>query len=133
MVNDMARLYSYTKVWKVKKKIYTFYNIVLPVPIDPVELLYFLIGVAFVWIIGLFIPVIASMPLVIRILAIPYGITSFLTKKKLDGKNPVKYAMDGIQYLFTIRGKRYDGFRREFGSGNNKIKLEWNTSKGTFR
>ena len=28
-------IYSYSKVWKVEKRIYAIQNLVLPVPIDP--------------------------------------------------------------------------------------------------
>lgn len=132
MAKDI-KLYSYMKVWKVEKKIYRFENIKLNVPLVPRKALYFVIGLIVIWVLGIIIPPIKSLPIVIRLAAAPYGIMYFLTKKKLDGKNPIKYALDGMQYLLTVRGMRYDGFRREFSTKDEKIRLDWNTSKGTFR
>lgn len=126
-------LFSYMKVWKIEKKIYNFENVKLIVPVAPRKLLFFCVGVAVVWLLGVIIPPFKSLPVLLRIGVIPYGITQFLTKKKLDGKNPIKYAVDGLTFLLTVRGKRYDGFRREFNMTDEKIKLDWNTSKGTFR
>lgn len=81
MEENKVKIFSYAKVWKVEKKIYSISNIPLPVPINPYDLLAFL-GVALVvMIISNIIPGIGKVPVVIRYVAIPYCSVHYLMKK----------------------------------------------------
>ena len=59
-------IYSYSKVWKVEKRIYAIQNLVLPVPIDPWQLLYFGITWAAINLTFGALPGFSSIPVVIR-------------------------------------------------------------------
>lgn len=122
-------LYSYSKVWKIEKKIYSIQNLTLPVPIDPWQILYF----AGTWIIcsvifGV-IPGFTKIPVVLRSIALPYGISKFLMTKKLDGKNPLRYILGVVIFLFTEQGKCMEHFT-SVPEKQSVVKLEWNCSEG---
>ena len=91
--SEKITLYSYHKIWKIEKKIYAIQNIVLPIPIDPWELLYF--GATWVVcnvIFGL-LPGVSNIPVMIRSIMLPFAISKFLMTKKLDGNNPLRYML----------------------------------------
>jgi len=121
-------IYSYIKVWKVEKKLYAIQNFVLPVPIDPWQLLYFF-GTWFVTnvIFGV-IPGFHQIPVVLRSLLLPLFISQFLMTKKLDGKNPIRYAIGMIIYLFTGKGKVRERFRMQTKK-QPKVRMSWNCSE----
>lgn len=126
--SNTVTLYSYTKVWRVEKKIYAVQNFTLPVPIDPWQLVYF--GVTWIvcsLIFGL-IPGFAQIPVIIRSIIVPYAISKFLMTKKLDGKNPLRFFMGIIIFLFTEQGKSFERFNSV--SEQKIISLEWNCSEG---
>ena len=97
-------IYSYSKVWKVEKRIYAIQNLVLPVPIDPWQLLYFGITWAAINLTFGALPGFSSIPVVIRSILIPYLISKFLLTKKLDGKNPIRYMIGIVMFLFCSVG-----------------------------
>lgn len=122
-------LYSYSKVWKIEKKIYAIQNFTLPVPIDPWQILYF-VGT---WIVcsvvfGL-IPGFTKIPVVLRSIALPLAISRFLMTKKLDGKNPLRFILGIIVFLFTEQGKSMERFA-SVPESQKIVKLEWNCSEG---
>lgn len=126
--SNTVTLYSYTKVWRVEKKIYAVQNFTLPVPIDPWQLVYF--GVTWIvcsLIFGL-IPGFAQIPVIIRSIIVPYATSKFLMTKKLDGKNPLRFFMGIIIFLFTEQGKSFERFNSV--SEQKIIPLEWNCSEG---
>lgn len=130
-MNDDKRIiiYSYRKVWNVEKKIYAFQNIRLPFPINPYELLEF-IGIALLmFVFGKIFPILSGIPTVLKYLAFPYIITNYLMKKKLDGKNPVKYFLGCCVYFFTLRGK-YLQQLKQHPNKQVKITLSWSCSMG---
>ena len=115
-------IYSYSKVWKVEKRIYAIQNLVLPVPIDPWQLLYFGITWAAINLTFGALPGFSSIPVVIRSILIPYLISKFLLTKKLDGKNPIRYMIGIVMFLFCSVGfasaqtmmLEYDGGTHEY-------------------
>ena len=122
-------LYSYSKVWKIEKKIYSVQNFTLPVPIDPWQILYF-VGT---WIVcsvvfGV-IPGFTKIPVVLRSIALPLAISRFLMTKKMDGKNPLRFILGIIVFLFTEQGKRVERFA-SVPESQKIVKLEWNCSEG---
>ncbi len=127
--NRSVKIYSYKKVWKVEKKIYSISNINLPIPVNPYDLLVFL-GVAIIMLIlGRIIPAVAAIPTVIRFVMIPYGIAHYLMKMKLDGKNPFKFWIGCIIYFFTTKGYYIQLFKGH-PDKKEKIVLKWQCSRG---
>lgn len=122
-------IYSYSRVWKVEKKIYAIQNVVLPVPIDPWQLLYFGIIWAVINLVFGALPGFGSIPVVIRSILIPYLISKFLLTKKLDGKNPIRYIIGILIYLFAENEKALEHFTLK-PVRNQTIKLSWNCSEG---
>ena len=127
--SEKNTLYSYHKIWKIEKKIYAIQNIVLPIPIDPWELLYF--GATWVVcnvIFGL-LPGVSNIPVMIRSIMLPFAISKFLMTKKLDGKNPLRYMLGVITFLFVEQGKSVEFFQTT-PDKEATIKLTWNCSEG---
>ena len=127
--SEKITLYSYHKIWKIVKKIYAIQNIVLPIPIDPWELLYF--GATWVVcnvIFGL-LPGVSNIPVMIRSIMLPFAISKFLMTKKLDGKNPLRYMLGVITFLFVEQGKSVEFFQTT-PDKEATIKLTWNCSEG---
>lgn len=129
MDDKKVKIYSYAKVWKIEKKIYSISNIPLPTPLNPYDLLSF-VGIAiFILILGKIIPAITVIPVVLRFVAFPYIIANYLMKKKLDGKNPIKYFIGCIRYFFVVKGTYMQTFRRH-PEKKERIALKWNCSMG---
>ena len=127
--SEKITLYSYHKIWKIEKKIYAIQNIVLPIPIDPWELLYFgATGVVCNVIFGL-LPGVSNIPVMIRSIMLPFAISKFLMTKKLDGKNPLRYMLGVITFLFVEQGKSVEFFQTT-PDKEATIKLTWNCSEG---
>ena len=127
--SEKITLYSYHKIWKIEKKIYAIQNIVLPIPIDPWELLYF--GATWVVcnvIFGL-LPGVSNIPVMIRSIMLPFAISKFLMTKKLDGKNPLRYMLGVITFLFVEQGKSVEFFQTT-PDKEATMKLTWNCSEG---
>ena len=127
--SEKITLYSYHKIWKIEKKIYAIQNIVLPIPIGPWELLYF--GATWVVcnvIFGL-LPGVSNIPVMIRSIMLPFAISKFLMTKKLDGKNPLRYMLGVITFLFVEQGKSVEFFQTT-PDKEATIKLTWNCSEG---
>ena len=127
--SEKITLYSYHKIWKIEKKIYAIQNIVLPIPIDPWELLYF--GATWVVcnvIFGL-LPGVSNIPVMIRSIMLPFAISKFLMTKKLDGKNPLRDMLGVITFLFVEQGKSVEFFQTT-PDKEATIKLTWNCSEG---
>lgn len=129
MEKQKITIYSYSKVWKVEKKIYAIQNLILPVPIDPWQLLYF----GGTWLVCnvIFgaIPGISNIPVILRSILVPFMISGFLMTKKLDGKNPIRYAIGIVLFLFREQGKIMEHFRFKTQK-DTSIKLTWNCSEG---
>lgn len=123
------KLYSYLKVWNFEHKIYVIGNIVLPVPVNPFDVLYFGCACLLIYILGRMIPALASIPAILRLGVLPYGITRYMTGVKLDGKNPVKYMIGYLSYVLSIRGRTVEKYRSET-AGCKNIKLNWKCSEG---
>ena len=123
-------LYSYEKVWKVEKKVYSIQNIHLPAPIAPAQFGYFAVVLLIVFVLCKIFPFLEIVPALIRYLAVPFLLTQFLMKKKLDGKAPHRFFADYIKYIFT-RSTPLQFFRRVSVSGAAVIKLNWNCGTRT--
>lgn len=131
--NKKIRLFSYNKVWKFEKKIYAIMNLVLPVPISTNDALYFGFSFAVMYIMGRMLPLVESIPAAIRCLIIPYGMMKFLTKKKLDGKNPIKYFCGYLYYIFYERHTYLEKFKTNSIIKEEKLVINWSCSRGYRR
>lgn len=118
------QIYSYAKIWSLEHSIYSLGNINLPVPVHPYNLLYFAGALAFVMLLCKIFPLLCLLPVILRYLALPYGITIFLRKKKLDGKSPVKYLLAYIKYEFFERGRYFERFNG-FSDRTEVYPMEW--------
>lgn len=123
-------LYSYNKVWKFEKKVYAIYNVVLPVPIEINEFLYLILSVFINFLLGAIFPVINYIPALIRFLVLPWVIIKFLRKQKLDGKNPFKFLLAYLIYIFYTKNITIERFTVHPYKRKEEIKLNWNCSKG---
>ncbi len=122
-------LYSYSKVWNVEKKVYSLFDVILPAPINPYTILVFIfVLLGFMGLERLF-PVLAKIPTILRYMVFPYLSAQYLMKKKLDGKNPIKYLLGIILYLITERGFYIERFTK-YPSVEETIKIDWKCSKG---
>lgn len=122
-------IYSYAKVWKIEKKIYAIQNFILPVPVDPWQLLYFGGTWFFCSIFFSILPGFLKIPVIIRSIIIPLGISRFLMTKKLDGKNPIRFFLGIMVFLFTEQGKVIERFTSNTQK-QNTIRLNWKCSQG---
>jgi hypothetical protein len=122
-------IYSYIKVWKVEKKLYSFQNLKFPFPVEP-KLVGYMIGTwIFCFILSKIIPGLNWIPGVIRLGVCPYGLAKFLMTQKLDGKNPLSYIRDLILYLILEQGTVVEHFRK-IPEKEGTIRLNWNCSEG---
>lgn len=127
--NESIRIYSYSKIWKLENKIYAIQNIQLPAPVSPTQLIYFAGTAVFILIICKIIPLFGAIPAVLKYGAVPLIISNFLLTKKLDGKNPIKYFIGFLVFLFAESDNCLERFQ-EKKCKEKPFKLEWNTSKG---
>lgn len=118
-----VRVYSYQKVWKIEKKIYSVQNITLPLPVNPYDFLEFLAVVLLMNLLNRFIPFLWQVPSVLKYLLLPFVIVRYLMKLKLDGKNPVRYMAGLVPWLLTRHG--YTEHFQYKPAGRRRVKLRW--------
>lgn len=122
-------LYSYSKVWNVEKKVYALFDVILPAPINPYTIIVFVFVLLGFMGLERLIPVLSKIPTVLRYVVLPYLSAQYLMKKKLDGKNPLKYLLGIILYLITERGFYIEKFTK-YPLMEETIKVSWKCSKG---
>lgn len=122
------RVYSYRKVWKIEKRIYSLQNITLPLPVNPYDFLEFLAVLLLMLLFNRFLPFLWQIPPVLKYLVLPFVTVKYLMKLKLDGKNPARYLVGIIPWLFTRHGYM-EHFRYSPG-GRHRVRLNWICSKG---
>jgi len=114
---DFVILRTYALVWNTPFKIYSIENIKLLFPINPWELLYFMVGVGISFLIGKMLPF--EVTFIIQYIIVPYAIMKFFTKIKLDGKMPHKFFFDYLIYkAMPKQMERFRGIKE-----NDKIKF----------
>ena len=118
-------LYSYSKVWKVEKKVYSIYNIKLPVPINLDQGMYMLFTFIFMC-----LPAFKFIPTVLRFLVAPILVSRAILRIKLDGKNPLRYFVSFIQYLISETGTCLERFQVRRLIKEDNIKIHWVCSQG---
>lgn len=126
---NKVTLYSYSKVWKVEKKVYSLFDIILPAPINPYTIVVFIFVLLGFMGLERLLPILTKIPVILRYLVLPYLSAQYLMKKKLDGKNPLKYLLGIIIYLITERSFYIEKFTK-YPAVEESIKLNWKSSKG---
>lgn len=132
MDNKKIRISSYNKVWKIENRIYAIQNIALPVPVKPREVLYFFVIFAIMLLLNLLIPGIRYVPTILKFVVVPFLLSQFLLKKKLDGKMPQKYLYSWLIYIFT-KNQYIERFKEIPDNKDNKIKISWVCSRGNYQ
>lgn len=122
-------LYSYAKAWKVEKKIYNIQNIILPAPVNVWDAFYFGIAFLMMYFLQKMFPVLTTVPAIIRLGGIPFGVMYYTRKVKLDGKNPLKYFAGYFMYLLCDRRSRLERIECH-AEKKERILLNWNCSEG---
>lgn len=119
---------TYDRVWHVEKKIYAIQNLKLPVPVNPYQVGYFM-GTAFIILaIGKVFAPMLIIPVVVRFVAIPYLLSNYLMKKKLDGKKPIKFFVDYILYLILEKGCFLERFQIH-SARKVQMNMSWQCSR----
>lgn len=128
--NKRLKIYSYKKVWKVEKKIYSFGNLKLPIPLNPYDLLAYAAIVVVVLILGKIFPVFNHVPAILRYVVLPYLVAKYFMTIKLDGKNPIMFLLGCARYVLTTKGSYIQNFKRYPEKKADKLSLNWNCSMG---
>lgn len=129
MEDKTIKIYSYSKVWKVEKKIYSIGNLSIGVGIEIADILYTVLAIVAILILGNLFPVINNIKWIYRFIVIPYGSMWILRRKKLDGKNPIKYFFGILQYIFFTKRNYIERFQCKKDK-EEKIKIKWISSQG---
>lgn len=127
-MEERIKIYSYGKVWRIERKIYSLGNITLPFAVNPSEALSFFGALIVISLLIKIISPLAALPAVIRFFLLPYIITRYLMKKKLDGKNPVMYLAGLLGYWITESNTYIEGFRK-YRDEEQVIKQNWRCSR----
>lgn len=130
MESKRLKIYSYKKVWKVEKKIYSFGNLKLPIPLNPYDLLAYAAVAVIVLVIGKIFPVFNHIPAILRYIVLPYLVAKYFMTIRLDGKNPVMFLLGCARYALTMKGSYIQNFRRYPEMKTKKILLNWKCSMG---
>lgn len=122
-------LYSYSKVWNVEKKVYALFDVILPAPINPYTIVIFILVLMVFMGLERLMPFLSKIPAILRYMVLPYLSAQYLMKKKLDGKNPLKFVLGIMLYLITEHGFYIERFTK-YPAAEETIKINWKCSKG---
>jgi hypothetical protein len=101
-------LRTYDKLWNIPYKIYSIDNLKLIVPLNPWDLLIFIVALIFMILISKVLFFI-KLPFVFKYILIPWAVTKIIDNVKLDGKKPHKYFFDMV--MFFVQSKKYERFK----------------------
>lgn len=107
--NEEIILRTYSSVWKIDRKIYSFEGMKLIVPIVVNELSYLAASFIITYLLIRIVPFFDRLHFIIKYIAIPYGLMKLFTSIKLDGKLPHKFMFDYA--LFMLNPKQYCRFQ----------------------
>lgn len=116
-------IYSYRKLWKFERKIYSFQNVKFIAPIDINSALYFMLALGVMFLLNK-LPVVAGIPFVIKWVVLPYGFMKFIETVKLDGKNPILYIAGCIRYWLVEQGMFIEHFK-SYPVKQKPLRLSW--------
>lgn len=120
---------SHSQVWQIEHKIYSVGNWVLKIPIPTRDLTYFALVLAIIAFAQKAAPVLMQIPFVIRCVLVPFLVSQFLLRMKLDGKPLYRFILSWLLYLAT-----YNSFVERFAVHGNKktqrMHVAWYCSRG---
>lgn len=105
----MGKVKSYTGIWSVEKVIYSIQDIPLPFPLTVTQIGWGLATLMFMFVFGN-LPILNLIDnALIKYIAIPIGITYFMSQRTFDGKRPYSFLKSMMLYLIqpkvTYSGK----------------------------
>jgi hypothetical protein len=115
---------SYAKTWQIESRIYAIFNFVLPFPVTPWEIFYFALSIAFIAILCALIPPLTAIPALVRYTVLPFLLTRFLARQKVDGMNPLKFFGAFIAHMFT-KSLFTERFTYHNPRQDSKNKIDW--------
>jgi hypothetical protein len=118
------KIKSYESVWKTDKHIYAILNIVLWRPVSIMEFLTFSGALAFVLFLEAIFPPFAAIPALLRVLALPLGLTWLMLQFRPEGMHPLKFVALWLAHMFT-RDEFVERFKRYNPRSERKIKMKW--------
>lgn len=101
-------LRTYSKAWKIDRRIYSIEGVKLWFPISTTNAFYFSISMVTSIVLINIVPFYNNLNWIIKFGLVPYLLMKFLTKQKLDGKPPHKFFIDYLVYYFGP--KKYNRF-----------------------
>lgn len=108
---EKIRIKSYSKFFKYEKRIYSFGNWILPVPLIVVDIVYFILGLIMMSVLITLIPAMNGIPWALKYVGAPIGFMRFFRTAKLDGKNPAFYVVDMLRYWLYDQGQYIECFK----------------------
>ena len=123
-MDGRVEIRAYNKVWSIEKKVYAVGNIILPRSIAPRHIAYFVVVALLMGLLPL-----GWLPWVLRYVAIPFGVSQFMLKVKLDGKAPQRFLAALIDYALHL-GQYYAAFRWQRRGGKAPERLRWTARRG---
>ncbi len=131
-MENRIEIFSYYKVWKIERKIYSIGNFHLPTPINPYDLMSFAGVLLAIQILSKILPFILILSAPVRYILLPVLIGRYLNKKKLDGKNPISYVIGIVIYFVTSFGTYVELFERY--RDTEKVMIHnWKSSRGRYK
>ncbi|HEY3369127.1 MAG TPA: conjugal transfer protein [Symbiobacteriaceae bacterium] len=97
---EKVRLRTYRQVWSQERVIYQIERVRLPFPVSFAQAGVFAVAEVVMAVLSR-LPGIGATSPALRYLVIPGAVTWFLTKQRLDGKPPLRWALSMIRYLFS--------------------------------
>lgn len=100
----MKQIKSYTSIWNVEKVLYALNDLKLPFPITYSQMVWLVLSLMLVVTFRHVPPLSLIGAELVKYVAIPVGITWFMSKKTFDGKKPYGFVKSVISYV--VRSKR---------------------------
>lgn len=97
---DRVRLRTYRQVWSTERVIYQIERVRLPFPVTFRQAGVFGAALAAMLLLSR-IPLVGAVPGLARYVLVPFGITWFLTRQRLDGKPPLAWLLTMAKYAFS--------------------------------
>lgn len=100
MEMEKVRLRTYRQVWEQERVIYQIERVRLPFPVSFRQAGLFGAALGAMLLLSR-IPLVAALPALARYILLPGLITWFLTKQRLDGKEPLRWLFGMLRYAFS--------------------------------
>ena len=99
----MKKIKSYTSIWSVEKVIYAINDFNLPFPVSFTQMAWFILSLFFVMMFANLPTLSLIQGALVKYIAVPIGITFFMSQKTFDDKKPYSFLKSVLAY--TLRPK----------------------------